>query len=86
MSLLKTLFANCRDVTYLHQKQREGKLSFAENIGYRLHLLYCKVCRLFIHQSEQIEQCVHQSANKHTAELSANAKVKIQRALDNEMK
>ena len=85
MSLLKTLFANCRDVTYLHQKQREGKLSFAESIGYRLHLLYCKVCRLFIHQSEQIEKCVPHSNSKHKFELSADAKIKMQRALDNEM-
>lgn len=85
MSLLKTLFANCRDVTFLHQKQREGKLSLAENIGYHLHLLYCKVCKLFIRQSEQIEKCVHHSAAKHKAELSADAKVKMQRALDNEM-
>jgi hypothetical protein len=88
MGFFDTFKMTCRDVTYLHEKKREGKLSFAEMIGMRLHLLYCKLCRLFFKQLDGLEkQSYHLShTDKISSPLDNSAKDKMRQALADEMK
>lgn len=41
---------SCRDVTHLVLKAEDQRLSFAERLGVRLHLLICKACPRFVVQ------------------------------------
>lgn len=86
MSILYILKMTCREATYLHEKRRENMLSRTERIALKLHLLWCKVCILFYQQMDGIDKCCHDSYTKHGhAPMPDEAKLRIQRALDNEM-
>lgn len=85
MSVLYILKMNCREATYLHEKKKEGKLSATEKIALNIHLLYCRMCALFYKQMDGMGKCVHHSHHKAKATMPDEAKLKIQRALDNEM-
>lgn len=78
---------SCRDATYLHGKQKEGKLTFAERLGLNFHLLYCSICRLFFKQLDSLEEHTHAFAHtgKAIAPLSETAKVKMKEALQKEL-
>lgn len=87
MSLLTTLLMTCKDATYLHTKRCEGKLSFSERLGLRMHLLICSLCAKFFEQADELEKCTHQTFNgkipQHTA--SDACKQRMKQALDSEM-
>jgi hypothetical protein len=88
MGLFDTFKMSCRDATYLHGKQKEGKLSFSEMIGLRIHLLYCGLCRLFFKQLDVLEQQskVIGNSEKQSPGCSAAAKEKMQQAIAQELK
>ena len=85
MNLIEALRMNCRQATYLHEQKKEGKLGGAGRFGLWFHLLYCRFCKLFFRQIEQLE-----GASKHLEEsaipLSPVAKETIQKSLDEEMR
>lgn len=86
MSPLYILKMNCKEATYLHEKNRENKLSFSEKAGLKLHLFFCTVCKLFFKQIDELEKCVHHTAQSSEKDiLSPDTKLKMQRALDHEM-
>jgi hypothetical protein len=41
---------SCRDVTRLVLQGEDRRLSFAERLGVRLHLLICQACPRFVRQ------------------------------------
>lgn len=84
MSILYILKMNCKEATYLHQKQKEAKLSFVEKLALNIHMLYCGVCKLFYKQMNELDKCVHHVSNNPKGTLNNEAKLKMQRALDNE--
>jgi hypothetical protein len=88
MGLFDTFKMTCRDVTYLHEKKKEGKLSFGEMIGMRLHLLYCGLCRLFFKQLDGLEkQSYHLShSDKISSSLDTAAKEKMRQRLADELR
>lgn len=79
---------SCRDTTYLHGKQKEGKLSFTETLGLKIHLLYCRLCRLFFKQLDELEEHTHLFSHSHepNAPLNAASKEKMRKALQEELK
>lgn len=85
MSILYILKMNCKEATYLHEKQKDLKLSFGEKVGLHLHLLFCSICKLFFKQMDEVSKCVHHVSQQPNGTLSEESKLKIQRALDNEM-
>ncbi len=48
----------CLEVTLMHEKLQEGKLSLKERLAYRVHLWYCSYCRRFVKQWQQIKRLV----------------------------
>jgi len=88
MNLFQAFKMSCRDATYLHGKEKEGKLSFSESLGLKVHLLYCNLCRLFFTQLDELEKHAHHysHSDKTSSTLDATAKEKMQHALDEEMK
>lgn len=85
MSILYILKMNCKEATYLHEKGKDSKLSFSEKVGLKIHLLFCSICKLFYRQMDEVSKCVHHVSEQPRGSLSEDAKLKIQRALDNEM-
>jgi len=88
MNLFQAFKMTCRDATYLHGKKKEGKLSFTENLGLKIHLLYCSLCRLFFTQLDELEKHAHifSHSGKTNSTLDKAAKEKMQQALTDEMK
>ncbi len=88
MNLLEIFIISCKQATYLHTKKGEDKLSYAENLGLKLHLLSCSICRLFFKQIDELEKHAHHSSHKDnvTATLDPATKEKMQGALADEMK
>lgn len=88
MNLFQAFKMSCRDATYLHGKQKEGKLSFTEAIGLKIHLLYCSLCRLFFKQLDELEERTHifSHSNEPVNTLDAAAKEKMKQALQEELK
>ena len=88
MNLLETFIVSCKQATFLHTKKGEGKLSFAEKTGLKLHLLFCSICRMFFTQIDELEKHVHHCSHTENiaATLDTATKEKMQHALIDEMK
>ncbi len=87
MGFLNTLFISCRQATFLHTKQQEGKLSFGQATGLKLHLLYCGLCRLFFKQLDSLEEHARAFAQSASAAppLDDAAKQKMQEVIKKEL-
>lgn len=57
MKILKAL-TNCDRATFLIEKRELAKLSISDGLQLRLHLIGCKVCRLYLKQSQKINELV----------------------------
>ena len=84
---LKNIIRNCKEATLISLKKEQGKITIKERIKLSIHLLYCDACKQFIKQSAIINKAmkqIHQKLHQHpTHTLSAEAKEKLQRQLDN---
>ncbi|MEO7213068.1 hypothetical protein [Mucilaginibacter sp.] len=58
MGELKRIIYNCHQATFLIDKRMEGKITFRERIELRIHLIQCDVCKLYIKQSEKINEMI----------------------------
>lgn len=86
MILIDKIAISCKQATYLHEKRKEGKLDNTERFGLWLHLLYCKFCRLFIRQVEQIESVTRGFyQNTGHIHLSPERKADLQKAFDEKL-
>ena len=84
MNFLEILKMNCRQATCLHSKQQDGKLSFAEKMGLKIHLAYCSLCRLFFAQLDLAEKQTQQlsRSEKISAPLTDTEKERIKKHFD----
>jgi predicted anti-sigma-YlaC factor YlaD len=86
MILIDKILINCKQATYLHEKKKEGKLDAMERFGLWVHLLYCKFCRLFIKQVEQLESATRKFyQNTERFNLTPERKAEIQKAFDDKL-
>jgi hypothetical protein len=88
MNLFEAVKMTCKDASYLHEKKKEGKLSFAERFGLMIHLWYCRLCRIFFKQLDELEKCTQQlsQAGKTNPVLDAVSKEKMKEAFAQELK
>lgn len=87
MILVEKIVISCKQATYLHEKKKEGKLDGIERFGLWFHLLYCKFCKLFVKQVEQIESMARKFYKRNeNLHLSDTRKSEMQKAFDTELK
>jgi len=88
MSLLQKIAINCQRATYLHEKNREGKLDAMERLGLWIHLLYCKFCKAFFKQIDVIETSSKKLSDNPapSSGLSDSKKTALQKAFDEQLK
>ncbi|MXV15809.1 hypothetical protein [Hufsiella ginkgonis] len=60
MNALKKIQHNCKQATFLIEKQSLTRLSLRESIELRIHLAGCSLCRLYQQQSGMIGRAVQQ--------------------------
>ena len=75
MGAIKKIRYNCHKATLLIEKKLIDKITFGEEIGLRIHLVGCSVCRIFGKQSHMINKMVQQlfhSANNSDLHLDDN--------------
>lgn len=88
MNLFQAVKMSCREATYLHGKEKEGKLSFSESLGLKIHLMYCSLCRLFFNQLDELEEHAHIFSHSHQSNTTLDnaIKEKMSIALQEELK
>jgi hypothetical protein len=76
---------NCRQATYLIEKQQHASLTLRERIHLIIHLAGCSVCRLFKRQSRQIDrlmQAVFRKPNAVSHSLDDKFKQEMQEKIN----
>ena len=66
MSELRNMIYNCRQATYLIEKQQIGKINLREKVQLQVHLYACSVCKLFSKQSVVINAMIKQAFKSNT--------------------
>ena len=60
MNDLKNIIYNCKQATYLIEKRELTKLTFKEGVELRVHLVGCDMCKLYVKQSQKINEMIKQ--------------------------
>jgi Putative zinc-finger len=76
---------SCKEVSLLMSRACDGRLTWRERIGVRLHLLYCQGCRRFRDQLRYLRAAAQWLAQQAQADtdtrLPAGARQRIRDAL-----
>jgi len=65
---VKQLSPNCREATALHSRSLDGPLPWINRLGLRIHLLLCKWCRRYSHQTLFLRSaCRHIENSRRTS-------------------
>lgn len=60
MNDIKDIIYNCKQATFLIEKRMLKKLSFKESVELRIHLVGCDMCKLYVVQSQKINEMIKQ--------------------------
>jgi hypothetical protein len=66
LATLKSLNCTCKDAACLISQQDERKLSRAERVGLRLHLILCRACRRYLASVKFIKQAMRRCGESET--------------------
>ena len=77
----------CQKATQLIVKSSELKLSLGEKIALKFHLMFCKACKLFETQNEEMDKAFSdKNALQETTVLSDSKKNELEELMKNELK
>jgi hypothetical protein len=88
MSQLKKIIYNCKEATFLIEKQIMGRITFREHIELRIHLFGCSMCTLYDKQSRMINKMVLQlfrSTPSSPIRLDESFKQNLQKLIEDEL-
>lgn len=83
----RILLISCRDATQLISKSLDTKLPFSKSIILKVHLLICKICTRYALQLRKMRsafQTYQHLEGDHSAHLSSEARMRIQKKMDDE--
>jgi hypothetical protein len=88
IGFFKLLNAPCRDMTALVSRALDERLTFSQRVAVRSHLLYCRACRRFRKQTQQLHDALRNQpagedpvATSGSQQLSPEARERIRQAL-----
>jgi hypothetical protein len=73
--------ATCHDMTRLISQSQDAPLPFATRVRMWFHYRMCALCRRYRDQIAFIGKALREDRHEHGAELSADAKDRLKRAL-----
>ncbi|WP_158796114.1 hypothetical protein [Pedobacter sp. L105] len=88
MNNLINVIYNCRKATYLIDKRLISKITFRESVELRVHLVGCSFCRLYVGQSQKINQMISQmlkTDKKPEFKLGDDFKAALQAQIEDEL-
>ncbi|MFD1257688.1 zf-HC2 domain-containing protein [Mucilaginibacter terrae] len=88
MNDFKKIIYNCRKATYLIDKRLIGRITFRETVELRMHLFGCNVCRIYMCQSQKINEMIRQmlkSDHQPEIKLDENFKDALQVKIENQL-
>lgn len=72
------LFISCEEASHQIDKAQYGEASFWEKFTYRLHVLYCKLCRVYLAKSKKLSELLRtEKVNALTPEQKLKIKEKL---------
>ena len=77
MAQMAKMMMSCDKASFLISKKADGKLSFSEIISLEMHLISCKICRLYEKDIELLNKFLRDN-NTCTHHLDMEQKEKIQ--------
>ncbi len=77
----------CKQATYLISKNQETKLSLSNKLKLWFHVYYCTACKKFQQQTNRLSAFLSKNYdNIYNIKLSNSSKLKINEALNEEIK
>jgi len=86
MGEIRNMIYNCRQATFLIEKQQIGKITLREKVQLQVHLYGCSVCKLFNKQSLMINTMIRQVFKNNTppkVKLDDKFKMELQHKIEN---
>lgn len=87
MGPLKKIIYDCEKATFLIEKKLGSRITFREQMELSIHLVRCKVCRIYQHQSGRINEMVRQLFRQQVTDtrLDDNFKKNLQDRIEEEI-
>ena len=83
--MLFNLLISCKQSTALSSKKNITHLSFKEKIALNIHLLICRMCKLFDLQIELILKSISKMPTHNRCSFSEEKKQKMKEMLNDEL-
>ncbi len=65
----------CKETSYLASKKLDKKLTWRENIDFKLHIIMCGLCRRYASEIEKIHIMMQKSGKSGLSELPESVKL-----------
>ena len=78
----------CKEVSYLASKKLDEELTWRENMGFRLHVTVCSLCRRYAMEIKKIHKVMQKSGKSslsmlpESVKLSKRSRERIKQVLD----
>jgi hypothetical protein len=82
----------CKEASVLATKAMDGKLTFRERVGFRLHVAMCGLCRRYVRDMKRLRETVRSASQiefkllPESVTLSRSSRERIKQALNNALR
>ncbi|MBU2572138.1 MAG: anti-sigma factor [Gammaproteobacteria bacterium] len=82
----------CKEASVLATKAMDGKLTFRERVGLRLHVAMCGLCRRYVRDMKRLRETVRSASQiefkllPESVTLSRSSRERIKQALNNALR
>ncbi|WP_431064425.1 hypothetical protein [Methylotuvimicrobium sp.] len=82
----------CKEASVLATKAMDGKLTFREGVGLRLHVAMCGLCRRYVRDMKRLRETVRSASQiefkllPESVTLSRSSRERIKQALNNALR
>ncbi|MEO6915686.1 MAG: hypothetical protein ABI151_08595 [Chitinophagaceae bacterium] len=80
---------NCRRATMIIEKKEWGSIGLLQNLELAVHLSWCRDCKIYKVQSQQLSQLIREFILHSTPDVSTldkSAKDRLRQRIDDELK
>ena len=68
----------CKEASYLASKKLDKKLSWRENLNFRLHIMMCNLCRRYAREINKLHEVIQKAGESSLSKLPDSVKLSKQ--------
>ncbi len=65
----------CKEVSFLASKRLDNKLTWRENLGFRMHIMMCSLCRRYANEIKKMHGFMRKAGKSGLAALPDSVKL-----------